>query len=165
MTEKEKAEIEKIKAETISITSQRVFEIIKSILLALSAIILFIFIQRPDSVLNKQISQETISRERAKLLIDLLKDNNPQKMLTGISIIKASYPNSDNMWINEIEKKFEIKTFQIDSLIRKIEKLSIEVNNIKDSLKITSSGHGRIENEHLRLALLRLQLDDVIGEI
>ncbi|PKG42717.1 hypothetical protein [Psychroflexus sp. MES1-P1E] len=77
--EKNEFETEKIKAETKSIIVKKNIDIVKGSLLIIGSVILFIVIQQPDSVLNRQISKETISRERAKLILDLTKNSNYNK--------------------------------------------------------------------------------------
>jgi hypothetical protein len=77
--DKETAELQKIKAETRLLKINTYFDIIKSVVLLAGTVILFLIIKRPESIINQKASQETINRERAKLVLDLLKEQNPQQ--------------------------------------------------------------------------------------
>ncbi len=101
--EKLKAEIKKIKAESAQSRIHLFSDLAKNILLIIGAIILFIVIRKPESVVNRQNSEETISRERAKLLLEVINYDKPEKVYQGFSIIKETYPNS-NEWMSRIEK-------------------------------------------------------------
>lgn len=74
----------------------------------------FIAFQRPESILNRKLSQETISRERAKLIFELTQKNKkPEEVLFGISIIEKAYPKENNKWINDIKSLYNTK-FQVE---------------------------------------------------
>lgn len=143
-SEKEIAELLKIKAETRLLKINSYFDIIKSIALIIGAIILFLIIKRPESIINQKASEETINRERAKLVIDLLKEEDPQKILLGISVIKASYPASDLSWINTIEHTYEEKSNYklIRDLNKHYEQLLDDRNKYRDMLLREMSGTG-----------------------
>lgn len=169
ISSKEFEEIKKLKAETKSLTSQRYFEIIKSFALLIGAIFLFLYIQKPESLLNQKSSQETISRERAKLLLEVLKEKDPQKIQIGITIIKASYPNSDNEWINKIENTFQTLSNLklLDSLPKRLSALIIKKNELLQSLTLEIAGKG-ISGRHgdaVVANVLRKQIEFIENEI
>ncbi len=87
--------------------AQYSFDILKYVLACISAAFVFFLITRPDTLLNRRASEETIARERAKLLIDILKEKDPELRKQGLAIIKGAYP-TDNQWIVEIENKLNI---------------------------------------------------------
>ena len=81
-----------------SIKSVGKVNLLKVITLLIGTIVLFIAIQRPESTLNKKLSQETINMERAKLLLEVRQNNNnPEEILFDFSVIEKSYPSYNNL--------------------------------------------------------------------
>ncbi len=96
---------QKLVEELKSIKATRLTNIIKSISVFIGGIILFILITRPEFLLNKKVSQEDISRERAKLILNLINENkSSENMLLGLSIIEKAYPIENKEWINGIRE-------------------------------------------------------------
>lgn len=77
-------------------------EMLKLLLGVIGAVVLFLFIQNPDIFIKERQSKEEIRRERAKLILDWLKEENPEKRLEAIEIIKAVYGESEDGWLNKI---------------------------------------------------------------
>ncbi|AXG68387.1 hypothetical protein KORDIASMS9_00602 [Kordia sp. SMS9] len=96
---------QKLVEELKSIKTTRLTNIVKSISVLIGSIILFIVITRPEYLLNKKVSQEDISRERAKLILNLINENkSSENMLLGLSIIEKAYPIENSQWINSIRE-------------------------------------------------------------
>ena len=76
--------------------------ILKSLVIAIGGIVVFWMIQRPGYILNQRASAENISRERARLIIDLIKQENPVKVSLGLEVIQATYPDSEDEWLQKI---------------------------------------------------------------
>ena len=125
--EKLKAEIKKMKAENVHSRINLYSDLIKNILLIIGGIILFIVIQKPESIINRQNSEETISRERAKLLLEIINYDKPEKVYQGFSIIKETYPNSTE-WMTRIEKAIfnTAKRNISDNILEKFKQLKEE---------------------------------------
>ena len=99
-----KLEEEKLKEEIRGLKTNRIYDIIKGIALVLGALALFIMIQMPESVLNKKNSQETMNRERAKLILDVIHDNKDfENIVLELSVIGMAYPESDTIWLSDIK--------------------------------------------------------------
>jgi hypothetical protein len=99
-------EIQKLVAEKQSLKANVYLSWLKSALLLVGSIIVFVLIQRPESIINQKSSLETINRERAKLLLELFKETNPQKIYFGLQIIKSTYPQQDSKWLDDIIKNY-----------------------------------------------------------
>jgi len=133
-----KLEEEKLKEEIKKIRISRYADLLKSLAILIGSIILFIAIQMPESLLNKKISNETISRERAKLVFEVINNNNDyEDVLLKLSAIEKAYPNKDNSWINEIKgvylTRMEKSNNSIDSTYNaEISLLRVELNKLLD---------------------------------
>jgi hypothetical protein len=115
MENKELLEVENLKLDIKHKKSQVVFDKIKSIVTVLGAVVVFLWITIPEFLNNKRFSEEAISRERAKLLIEILKEHDPVLRKQGLTIIKNTYP-SNNKWIKDIEKElFEKVNLDIET--------------------------------------------------
>ncbi len=128
-------EIIKLKVESKALKIQSYFYVFKVFATIIGGIILFIAIQKPESILNHKVSEETISRERTKLILDLLKEKDPRTISLGLEVIESSYPNSEE-WLKKIKKTFNeqasIKT--INTLTKRLEKLTKEKEVLKVKL-------------------------------
>lgn len=101
---------QKLTEEIKSLKTERLVSLIKGIALLIGSIVLFIAIQRPESILNRKLSQETISRERAKLVFELTQQNkNAKEVLFGLSIIEKAYPEESSKWIREVKGLYKTK--------------------------------------------------------
>ena len=139
--EKLNEEIKKIKAESKHSKINFYSDLIKNGLLIIGGIVLFIVIQRPESILNRQNSEETISRERAKLLLEVINYDNPEKVYQGLSIIKETYPNS-NEWMTRIIKVISQTAKQniSDNIIEKYKQLKEEEKCLQKLMTAEMSG-------------------------
>jgi RNase H-fold protein (predicted Holliday junction resolvase) len=133
---KEKIEIIKLKIESKALKLQSYFYVLKTIGIIVGSILLFFIIQKPESILNRKLSQETISRERAKLVLDLIKEEDPRKLSLGLSIIESSYPETDDKWFKKIKETFEkesnIKV--VNDLLKRLEILTMEKKELENNL-------------------------------
>jgi hypothetical protein len=116
---------QKLVEELKSIKATRLTNLIKSISILIGGIILFVLITRPEFLLNKKASQEDISRERAKLILNLISENkSSENILLGLSIIEKAYPIENKQWINNIREIL---------LIRYQKNLNVSQMNLIDS--------------------------------
>lgn len=105
-----KLEEDKLKEEIKSLKVKRYIDFIKGFALIVGSIVLFLAIQMPESILNKKLSSESISRDRAKLVFELIHNNKEYKeILLELSVIEKAYPDNDNIWINEIKNIYKTK--------------------------------------------------------
>ena len=89
--QKLEAEVKLLQEETQTLRRNRNFEWIKYILTIMGAGILFFLITRPESVLNRKSSKDQLARERAQLVIDVLANEDPNKALLSLYLIKSTY--------------------------------------------------------------------------
>ena len=103
----------------------------------IGAVGLFIIIQQPESILNQKSSQETISRERAKLLLQIIREEDPELRKQSIEILKASYPSTDNEWINNIENYIDSKAKNeiAEELIKEYDRLQTKKEEYEEKLR------------------------------
>lgn len=80
----------------------------------MGTVILFIFIQRLELIPNRKNSIEPINRESAKLILDLIQNNEePEQIFLELSIIKTSYPDTDSFCISQIEALIRIRAAEL----------------------------------------------------
>ncbi len=95
--------------------------IVKDLAAVALSIVIFLVITKPDSILSRKSTKESISKERAKLLMEVLKEPDVQKIKLTYNIIKCSYyVESDvtswfwdvdsliNLWISQKEQSYAI---------------------------------------------------------
>ena len=152
---------EKVKSERIN----RWISIGKGIAVALGSAFIFLLIQRPESILNRKSSEESINRERAKLIIDVLKEKDPEARAKSIQVIKETYPNLNDV-IDSIENSIESNAnIQILSDLEfKLTELGIKRSTLKKALENSQSD---VEKRILRtnLELVELQIKDIQNQI
>ncbi|WP_074406666.1 hypothetical protein [Aquimarina megaterium] len=153
---KEELEIEKLKQEIKTIHTNRIIGVIKLATVIIGSCLLFIIIQRPESILNRKNSLETINRERASMVLELLKNNNDtNEILVGLAVIEKSYPDKNNTWIKDITKYFRSKLELEDrEKINLLKKIAI-LEHKRDSLIIISKAklfHGNHSYTRFRIS-------------
>ncbi|MBG6131627.1 hypothetical protein IWQ47_003053 [Aquimarina sp. EL_43] len=128
---KEELEFEKIKQEIKTIKTNRRLGNFKWISAVIGTIILFFIIQRPESILNRKSSQETINKERASMVLKLIENgSNSKDLLIGLKVIKKSYPESDNKWISDLIDFFETRAHIEDRILKS--KLEARILNLQE---------------------------------
>ncbi len=81
---------------------------IRNVLAILGAVAIFFYIQYPDSLLNRRISEEGLIRERAKLVIEALKLTDEKSRAQAMAVIYASYPKNNTEWFSDIDKALTV---------------------------------------------------------
>ena len=102
-------EEEKLKEEIKKMKVDRYADLLKGLGVFVGSIVLFIAIQMPESILNKKMSDESINRERAKLVLDIVHNNNDDNIMLELSVIEKAYPDKDNAWINAIKDVYQTR--------------------------------------------------------
>lgn len=117
-------------------------ELSKAVALFLGAIVVFWFIQQPESILNRASSKETIARERAKLMLVWIKEEDPQKQADALAVIKAVYGESDDGWIRKLESRLQSKaqTSAVNKLLKQHAELVIKAQKLKAEMEIEKTG-------------------------
>ncbi len=117
-------------------------ELSKAVALLLGAIVVFWFIQQPESILNRASSKETIARERAKLMLDWLKGNDPERQADAVAVIRAAYGESDDAWIRQLELRLRIKAqaIAVNNLLEQYSKLLEKSNILKKKMDMEEMG-------------------------
>jgi hypothetical protein len=83
---------------------RRRFEVIKYVLAVLGALYVFCRLTAPEHLLNRSVSQENLSREHAKLLLEVLREPDPVAREVSLQIIDKSYPGKDPQWLLPVKK-------------------------------------------------------------
>lgn len=144
-----KEEIFKNKAANRNYRTTNILNWIKCALPIIGAALLFFIIQKPDSILNRKLSEESIARERAKLILEVLNYEDPAKVSQGISVIKATYGKS-NKWIEEIEA-----VILQDALYKRANNLWTQYQRIKSEV---DGMQGKISEDDMQELLKALDL-------
>ncbi|MFH0735335.1 MAG: hypothetical protein V1773_11610 [bacterium] len=110
------SKIEKIKSYLNWEKIKTISDIIKTITFIIIAILTYVLISEPESIVNRQLSEETIKRERAKLLIESFKEKDPQKHAIIVHAIKLCYDSIGPKWLRQLE----------DSLINDYKKVFVD---------------------------------------
>lgn len=53
---------------------RRRFDIVKAVIAFVGAVTAFVLLSRPDAVLNRSVSRENVARERARMLLEVLRE-------------------------------------------------------------------------------------------
>jgi hypothetical protein len=145
------AEVGKLKQEIDNLKTQRRndrfrlwLDCIKAGALALAAVTTFAVLQRPESLLNRTSSRETIARERAKLLLDSLKDPDSSKRLDALRIIRAAYGSDGASWLDQMEQmlKQKVETDTTLSRIYQLKELTQRREELRKQWELEVSGRG-----------------------
>jgi len=83
------------------------FEVLKSIMLGIFAIFTVIAFTHPQSRISITATNEAISRERAKLVLDWLKEEDSEKRNLAFRLIDASYGRPNDGWLRDVEKELQ----------------------------------------------------------
>lgn len=136
-----------------------ILDISKAISLILGAIIVFWFIQQPESILNRASSQETIARERAKLMLEWIKEKDPEKQANALAVIKAAYGESGDSWIRNLEARLESKaqTSAVESLLKRHAELTNKAIELKHQMKEEIEGTGGTKTPGMGLMYAKLK--------
>jgi len=173
---------EKVKEEIKTVRVSRYTDLLKCIAVAFVPIVLFIAIQMPESLLNRKMSNESISRERAKLVFELIHNNNDyENILLELSVIEKAYPDSDNNWLKEIRKVYETRIERLNNaqIINSLDnenkseiillRIELEEQLIKKEMlqtQLVSEMSGENKNEQRAVAKkIETQIDEIEQEI
>jgi hypothetical protein len=116
-------EVLQLRASRRQTALQLYVEVSKSIMLFVAASLAFLLITRPDSLTSRTSSEEEMRRERARLVIDVIKERDPEIVLAGLMVIRKSYPPADAEWIQEIEEDFTSRSTAVSQLITRREEM------------------------------------------
>jgi hypothetical protein len=128
-------------AELTALRVRLILDVVKTVATVVGAVILFLIIQRPDSVLNREASRDTISRERAKLLLEWIRESDPEKRNEAFAVISAAYGESENQWLKSAEfiLKQRARYQALEGLIQ--EKRSL-LDQLQKQLTLEVAGQG-----------------------
>lgn len=135
--EKLNKEIEFLREQIKTNKHNRMINYVKTIALFIGSIILFFIIQKPESAINSRNSEETINRERAKLILQILQEKNPEIRDKGLKIVKATYPSISKV-LDSIESQIE-QTTSIEIQSMKLEELENKKALIEENIKKSNS--------------------------
>lgn len=102
--------------------------------------ILFLIVQQPESFINRKTSEETILRERTKLLLQIIKEEEPEVKALSVKILKATYPD-----LNEILSRVEDNLLHVSSN-ESIVKIQEEIFSLKERRKLLLNEKNNTEN-------------------
>lgn len=89
---------------------RRRFDVFKGVAAVLGAAAVFIMLTRPDAVLNRSVSRENISRERAELLLEVLREGDPIVRALSLEVIESTYAeNEDRRWLERPRTALQLR--------------------------------------------------------
>jgi hypothetical protein len=124
--------------------------IIKDALLVIISIIVFVLITKPGAVLNTKSTNESISRERAKLILEIFKDDDINKFKISYNVLKCSYQvDLDSIWFKDLDKLINewIVLKENENIINENQKI---LTSKIDLLK-TSKEYGRLTDQSINI--------------
>lgn len=157
-TNKEFEEILLIKEQRKAAKTNRILNIVKYVITAIVSAIFFYIVTRPESLLNRKASEETINRERAKLLLDLLKENDLDKIEKGFEIIRFAYRGTDSLWFNSLYQRLHKDA--IEKLQEEYEKLKNERENLQIKL-IQASSDNQIRKIEIDFRYIDFKVNEI----
>lgn len=63
----------------------------------LTSLISLYIISLPESIINRRNSEETIKRERSKILISIIQNDDPEIQTMSMNILRHTYPQMDSI--------------------------------------------------------------------
>ena len=113
------------------------FEILKSIVLAVFTIVTVLVFTLPQSKISITSTNENISRERAKLMLEWLKEDDSIKRALAFKLINASYGKPNDGWLRDIEEELNIYSLRksINPLYSRYNEILKEIIKEKENLK------------------------------
>jgi hypothetical protein len=89
---------------------RRALDLWKTILTFAGAALAFFMLTRPDAVLNQAVSRENVRRERAKLLIEALREDDQAVRMLALDALESSYKEDDDQkWLDRARSAFAIR--------------------------------------------------------
>ncbi len=158
--EKNEIEIKKIEND-IKVTNKRFWlDVVKIGVAFLGSFFVFVILRQPESILNRKVSKESIYRERAKLVLELMKKKDVDEVLLGLDVIEKSYM-IENDWIIDIKRVYKLRKEKqlFDSLYRKklkgkwIKELD-EINFLFSRQEVSIMNEGKTKEDVIVVPLL-----------
>src|SRR5947199_9470236 len=107
--QKMKAELRLLEEERKAVIVRTRLDILKGLAVALGAATVFWFIQNPDSILNREVSRDSLARERAALILDCLKEQDPGRRRQSLAVVHAVYGKAEDKWLEAVESALQGK--------------------------------------------------------
>jgi hypothetical protein len=129
---------------------------IKTLSVVIGTIVLFLIVQHPDSLLRKDSAEESRSLERAKLALEILKQQDPKIRAESFLVLRAVWGNKDE-WIKTIECKAVIEAGYI--------KFEAEADAKAQQYKkeILGLGDSKLPGMGPKAARLKAELEEVLS--
>src|SRR4028118_137818 len=74
---------------------RRRIDVTKFVLTIIGGLVVYFYLQQPDSIVNRSVSAESIARDRAKLLLEVVREKDPIVRSLSVNIIASAYPKKD----------------------------------------------------------------------
>lgn len=152
-----------------------IFEVLKSIVLGIFAIFTVIAFTHPQSKISITATNEAISRERAKLVLEWLKEEDTEKRNLAFRLIDASYGKPNDGWLRDVEKELQAYSLRkslppmnkrYKELAEQIEKLQMEFKDEINGVASGKAGYGpRAFAIEKQLESLKSEFESVGSEI
>lgn len=97
------AEIRLLEVERKAVVLRTRLDIVKGCAVAVGAVAIFWFVQNPDSIVNREASKDTVARERAALILDCLKEDDPERRRQALAVVRAVYGRAEDEWLAAVE--------------------------------------------------------------
>lgn len=95
---------------------RRRLDLWKAILTFGAAAFAFFVLTRPDAVLNRSVSHENVRRERARLLIDALREQDQGIRTLALDALESSYKEDDDAkWLTRARSVFSVREKYADT--------------------------------------------------
>ncbi|THV58167.1 hypothetical protein EZV76_12875 [Flagellimonas alvinocaridis] len=162
--ELQRKEIQKIDAEIKSHRYNQWIEFIKIGIMVFGGGVLFLAIQQPDSFAGRRSSDEAIARERAQLVLELLKEPDPEKIDLGLTVIKSAYPGRDEKWIGEIQSIYADKA-NLKKIVDYKERFQEHLEDRDDLIASFAKEISRKRVDSLKVAGIQGEIEHIEGEL
>jgi hypothetical protein len=105
-------------------------DVVKTGATVIGATMLFVLLQRPDSLLNRENTLESIARERAKLTLDVLKLEDPRLREQSLKAIGLAY-GQQGQWVSQVSQLVESST-RLTAVISEMQRLNTQLIEAND---------------------------------
>jgi hypothetical protein len=130
--QKLQAEIRLLEAERKAVVLRTRLDIVKGCAVAVGAAAIFWFVQNPDSIVNREASKDSVARERAALILDCLKENDPERRRQALAVVRAVYGRAEDEWLAAVEMTLQEQAAS-----------DAELRQAREALKTTQDQHLR----------------------
>ena len=108
---------------------RRRLDVVRLVFYVLGAVTIAVAMTGPESLIRREASIEAISRERARLMLEVLDESDAIVRALKVRIIAEAYPAHEHFWISRVEAimglrdryhSLQVKKAELDRLMKEL---------------------------------------------